>query len=86
MTDLPSRLGRAIKQLRRDRRITQQALAKKTGLHRTYLSDMERGVRNPSLISVGRVAAALDIPLSELFKLAEADRPTSTQTKTSARQ
>jgi DNA-binding XRE family transcriptional regulator len=82
MTELRRRLGRTLKQLRRERGITQQELANKAGLHRTYLSDMERGSRNPSLTSLERVAAALDFSLSEVFKHAEqtdADRPTATQ-------
>ena len=71
MSDLPSRLGRSIKQLRHARGITQQELANKAGLHRTYVSDIERGSRNPSLTSLERVAAALVISLSEIFKHAE---------------
>jgi transcriptional regulator with XRE-family HTH domain len=71
MSDLQSRLGGAIRQLRHNRGITQDELAKKAGLHRTYVSDMERGSRNPSLNSLQRVAEALGITLSEIFKHTE---------------
>ena len=47
--------------------LTQEDLAEKSGLHRTYISDIERGARNPSLIIIEKLATALDLKLSELF-------------------
>jgi len=59
----------------RDRReelaLTQEDLAELAGIHRTYLSDIERGTRNVSLVNIERVAAALALPISELFRLVE---------------
>jgi DNA-binding XRE family transcriptional regulator len=46
---------------------TQEDLADKAGIHRTYLSDVERGSRNVSLINIERLADALSLTLAELF-------------------
>lgn len=73
MNELRSRLGRAVKRLRQHRGLTQQQLADKAGLHRTYLSDVERGARNLSLEVLFRLSASLETPISEIFKQVEAD-------------
>ena len=71
MTDTQIALGRVIKQLRQQRGVTQDELAGKASLHRTYISDVERGTRNLSLNSLHRISAALETPLSEIFKQAQ---------------
>ena len=53
--------------------LTQEELAARAGIHRTYLSDVERGSRNVSLVNIERLAAALSLSLPELFKLVGAD-------------
>ena len=68
MTDVKRGLGRAIKGLRNQHGITQEELAEQASLHRTYISDIERGARNPSLETLVRLAAALQISLAEMFK------------------
>ena len=50
------------------RTLTQEQLAHKAGIHRTYLADIERGLRNVSLINIERISAALSMQLSQLFK------------------
>lgn len=56
----------------RDRRhqlgLTQEELAWRAGLHRTYITDIERGARNVSLQSIEKLARALEAPIAELFK------------------
>ena len=52
--------------------MTQGALAELAGLERTYLTDFERGRRNPSVSTLERLARAIDMPISKLF--AEAER------------
>ncbi len=47
--------------------ITQEELAGRSGLHRTYITDIERGARNPSLESIHKLAEALDVSMSTLF-------------------
>lgn len=64
--------GAAIRQLRAERGISQEALAHAADLDRTYLSGIERGQRNPSLTNLLKLAAALDVKLSELAATAEA--------------
>ena len=69
--DLRERFGFAVKARREELGLTQEDLAGKAGIHRTYLSDVERGSRNICLINIERVAAALSLPASELFRLVE---------------
>ena len=69
--DIRERFGFAVKLRREELELTQEDLADKAGIHRTYLSDIERGSRNVSLINIERLAAALDLPLSELFQRVE---------------
>jgi len=84
-SELPSRLGRAIKQLRLERAITQQELANRAKLHRTYISDVERGTRNLTITCLDQIAAALESPLSEIFKRVEAAEDLPFENKTPAR-
>lgn len=69
--DIRERFGFAVKMRREELGLTQEDLAHKAGIHRTYLSDVERGSRNLSLINIERLAAALAMSISELFRLAE---------------
>jgi transcriptional regulator with XRE-family HTH domain len=66
-------LGFAVRALRVEREMTLEALAKASDLHWTYLSGIERGRRNPTLKVLAAIAAALDIKMSELIRLAEDD-------------
>jgi transcriptional regulator with XRE-family HTH domain len=69
--DIRERFGFAVKVRREDLGMTQEDLADKARIHRTYLSDVERGTRNLSLINIERLANALSIPMSGLFQLVE---------------
>ena len=60
--------GHSVAKYRRAKGLTQEALAKKADLDRTYLSDIERGVRNPGIRNVILIAKALGITPSELMK------------------
>jgi len=68
------RLARAIRFTRRRRGVSQEQLAAAAGIHRTYMSAIERGRVNVSLEVADRLARAMAIPLSELVKLAEEGR------------
>lgn len=72
MTALRLRLGAAIRKVRIDSGLSQEALASKAKLHRTTMSEIERGRSNVSIDIGERIARALGIRLSEL--LAEAER------------
>jgi two-component system response regulator len=65
--DLKILLGMAIKKQRTSLGISQEELAYRATLHRTYVSDLERGVRNPSMDSVEKLAHALELSVSDLF-------------------
>jgi len=69
--DIRDRFGFALKTRREELGLTQEDLAARAGIHRTYLSDVERGSRNICLLNIERVAKALSLPLSELFRLVE---------------
>jgi CheY-like chemotaxis protein len=66
--DLKTLLGTAIKSERSQLGISQEELAYRAGLHRTYISDLERGARNPSIESVEKLARALQISVAGLFQ------------------
>jgi transcriptional regulator with XRE-family HTH domain len=66
--------GSAVRQLRTRRKWSQEELAEFSDLHRTYLSGVERGERNPGLLNVHRIAKALQVRTSELLALAEGTR------------
>jgi transcriptional regulator with XRE-family HTH domain len=57
--------------LRQSRRLAQDDLAVRTGLHRTYLGGIERGERNPTWKTLATIAAGLDVSLSQLVLRAE---------------
>lgn len=57
-----------LKRLRKKARISQEELALRSGLDRTYISGCERGVRNPSIISIEKIADALNIPAKDFFE------------------
>lgn len=60
--------GDRIRALRQDRGWSQERLAERAGVHRTYLSSLERGERNVSLDNIYAIAEALGVPPAELFE------------------
>jgi transcriptional regulator with XRE-family HTH domain len=71
------RFGLAVKYLRLQQELTQEKLAHRAVLHRTYVTDIERGTRNPSIEVIEKLANGLGISLAELFRLAESVTPSS---------
>lgn len=65
--DITGFVGPAIRNLREQAGISQEELAGRAELDRTYVSGIERGRRNPSVKSLQRVADALDVGLEVLF-------------------
>jgi transcriptional regulator with XRE-family HTH domain len=63
--------GQHLKKIRTTKNLSQEKLAQIADLDRTYISGVERGVRNISLINIVRLAEALEVPPSELFKFGE---------------
>jgi transcriptional regulator with XRE-family HTH domain len=60
--------GRSVRSLRKQRGLSQEDLAEVCGLSRNYISDIERGVRNPGLLVMVALAKALKVPLRELME------------------
>ena len=69
--DVRSRLALNIKRLRKARGWSQEALADAVPIDRTYISGIERKVRNPTIDVIERIARALDVPAGSLI-----DEPT----------
>jgi transcriptional regulator with XRE-family HTH domain len=63
------KFGSRIKQFRSIKGITQEKLAELSGLSRQYIGDVERGVRNISLVNIQKIANALEIKLSKLLDI-----------------
>ena len=57
--DIRKQVGLNVQRLRRARKLSQEELAFEAGLHRTYISGVERGVRNPTVTVLSRIAKAL---------------------------
>ncbi len=70
--DIRKRVGWNLRRLRKERAITQEDFATDSGFDRGYISGIERGVRNPSVCVLERLAAALDIDVEELIDAAKA--------------
>lgn len=66
--DIRELFGKRIRDLRTSRRLSQEALAERAGLHRNYIGGIERGERNVAIIAVEKLAAGLDVSLAELFE------------------
>lgn len=65
---ITEKVGQRIKELRRGEGISQEKLALKAGIDRTYLAGIEKGKRNPSIKSLEKIINALDISFGEFFK------------------
>ena len=75
--DLQTRLGAVIRACRHRLGITQEELAWRADIHRTYLADIERGVRNVTLRTVANLAKTLEITIGHLFAHVTAPSGTS---------
>jgi transcriptional regulator with XRE-family HTH domain len=65
--ELAEILGRNIRAVRKRRGSSQEQLALDAGMKRSYVSDMERGTRNPSIKAIARLALALDVDPAALL-------------------
>lgn len=73
--DVRERLSKNLQNLRRERALSQEGLAHKAEIHQTYLSGVESGKRNPSVLVLDRIAKALGVDISDLFTISS-DRET----------
>lgn len=63
-----TQLGMRIRYLRKQKGMSQLDLALEADINKNYISDLERGSRNPSLLILERIAKALDVSLENLFQ------------------
>lgn len=66
--DVVQLLGRNVRERRAKLGLSQEEVAFRAGMKRSYLSDLERGVRNPTVRALGRLAVALELDASELLR------------------
>lgn len=66
--DLVRLLGENVRRIRVENCLSQEELAFRAGMKRSYLSDLERGIRNPTVRAMGRLAEALNVDPSELIR------------------
>jgi|SRR5665213_422310 len=69
--NFPRHFGEAVRAAREALGISQEELAARSKLHRTYVAGVERGIRNPSLNSIMKIAEGLGLPTSGLFRRME---------------
>jgi len=61
--------GLTVRQLRLKAGLSQETLALRASIHRTYIGGIERGERNPTLLMIVRIARALDVPVAKIFEV-----------------
>ncbi len=66
--DIQRRVGNNVRKFRKEKGLSQETLAFDCGLHRTYISGVERGIRNPTVKILAQIAKALGIPPSRLLE------------------
>jgi transcriptional regulator with XRE-family HTH domain len=67
LDEVLQRFGRRLREVRQAVGVSQEKLAELAGLHRTYVSSVERGLRNISLVNIDKLARALNVSLGELM-------------------
>ena len=65
--EIKEQIGLRIKELRKKEGISQQELSFRSDLDRTYITQVENGKRNISIVNIGKIANALNISIKELF-------------------
>jgi transcriptional regulator with XRE-family HTH domain len=65
--DIRTRLGQNVRRLREAKGWSQEDYADRAGIHRTYVSDIERGRRNPTITVVEKLAKPLEVPAGHLI-------------------
>ncbi len=69
--DMRKLVGENCARVRKERELTQEQLSELCGLSQQYLSDLERGKRNPTIVTVFEIAQALEVSHLDLLKPAE---------------
>ncbi len=67
MEDISKKFGKKVKEIRLKKGLSQGDISRRLSLHRSYISGIERGVRNPSLKVIQKIAKALEIDINKLI-------------------
>jgi len=67
MKDIRKSYGERLKAFRKIKGLSQEDLAFKSTIHRTYISEVERGRRNISIVNIAKIAKALNLSIKEFF-------------------
>jgi transcriptional regulator with XRE-family HTH domain len=67
--DVQVRFGKRLREVREGAGVSQEKLAERAGLHRTYVSSVERGLKNVSLVNIERLAQALGVEMADLVRV-----------------
>ena len=81
MKSLLIQFGINVRKIRGSKKLSQEKLADLSGLHRTYISSVERGERNISLINISKIAKALDCELIDLLSKVRKQNVNSTSSR-----
>ena len=68
MDNISKKFGQRARTIRLKQGLSQGDVAKRLNVHRSYVSSIERGIRNPSLKVIQRIAKALEVPIEKLIK------------------
>lgn len=67
MENIRKNFGLHLRKLRQEKKLTQEELADRAGMHFTYIGQIERGLRNPSLVNLHKLAKALKVTAGQLL-------------------
>ena len=68
MENISQQFGQTVRKIRLKQGLSQGDVARRLNLHRSYISSIERGIRNPSLKVIQKIAKALEVPIEKLLK------------------
>lgn len=68
MENINARFGRRVRELRNQKKISQEKFANEIGIDRTYMTDIENGKRNVSLAIIEKIAGGFEMSVSDLLK------------------
>lgn len=75
MGEVSKKIGVRIRQLRKKRKISQEQLALRAGLNISFIGQIERGEKNPTIESVDKIIHALEVTFDDLFSVVKDERP-----------
>jgi len=67
-SEIQKKVGERVRKLRKRKEISQEELAHRAGLHRTYIGMIERAEKNITLLNIEKIANALDVAIKEIFE------------------